>query len=162
MNVVNDGRRSSTLFPFVTQLNSPPRCSTTGPSKSWLQAIHCSALDAAMWWLAVSLQCTSLSLCTGLSQDWKLSLMYSTQVQHHHLKRKQKRKSIYSRMQTNFRSTIDSSAHQRPFIQQQFNYKKNISSKKYMQEVWEPKSINLKPWLAALLGRLAGVPLLSL
>ncbi|XP_048539857.1 uncharacterized protein LOC125519017 [Triticum urartu] len=39
----NDGRRSSTLFPFVTQLNSPPRCSSTGPSKSWLQAIRCSA-----------------------------------------------------------------------------------------------------------------------
>ncbi|XP_044351782.1 uncharacterized protein [Triticum aestivum] len=41
---VNDGQRhSSTLFPFVTQLNSPPRCSTTGPLKSWLQAVHCSA-----------------------------------------------------------------------------------------------------------------------
>ncbi|XP_044354550.1 uncharacterized protein [Triticum aestivum] len=29
----NDGHRSSTLFPFVTQLTSPPRCSTTGPSE---------------------------------------------------------------------------------------------------------------------------------
>ena len=88
--LANDGCRSSTLFPLVTQLSSPPRCSTTGRSKSWLQTIHCSASGCCR---VVAGRLTPMH--HPLFVYWSLSraevvpdVLSGAQVQHHSLKRR--------------------------------------------------------------------------